>query len=151
MNAVRLSSATSSPWVVRWGAHDWSFNLSNDDGDDVVDEDSDGSGLPGRGIVGEAMALWSIRRPEASISMAAAVFNIPAHLAEDVFDSDFRPADLSDAIMTWSSCVGPIVPVDLAALVFDVSVSEVLCAIDDHYWMFVERMGDTPCIGHEGL
>lgn len=147
-----LDSLARTPWVTSWGADGWSFNLPSDASDeDEGDPASDGSGLPGRDLVGCAMRRWSDASPDADAALAAAVFNLPRPLADDVFRAPgFDASDLTDAVMVWSSCVGASVPVDMAAIVFGTSVADVLAAVDGHYWMYVERVGGVSCIGHEG-
>lgn len=102
-------------------------------------------------IVGEAMALWRSSEPRATALLASCVFNIGLDLASDVYaDPGMTPCALADAVGVWSACVGGPVPVDLAAMVFRVAPDAVLDAVDDHYWLFVERIGGVSCIGHEG-
>jgi len=150
--SVLLVSVAGEPWVTRFGDDGWSFNLPSDANDeDDGDPDSDGSGLPGRDIVGGAVARWMQATTGADAALASAVFNLPLHLAEEVaVPGAYDAAHLTDAVMVWSSCVGGAVPVDLAAAVFAVPVADILSAIDEHAWMFVDRVGGVSCIGHEG-
>lgn len=149
---IRLQAVATAPWVTRWGADDWTFNLPADAfEDDGAEDGSDESGLPGRGLVGAAMATWAAANPGCDVFRAACVFNLPFSLAEDIFDHGHLPSDLTDAVMVWSSCVGSDVLVDLAAIVFRTDISSILNAIELHHWMFVERLGSASCIGHEGL
>lgn len=137
-----------TPWVRHWGDDAWSWNVTGLDDDDV---EVDGSGMPGRGLVAGAVLFWMDRNPWASATDVSVVFNIGVPFAEDVMRPDlFGSSDLSEAIQVWSILIGVEVPIDLAASVFARPPVEIIAAIGDHHWMYVERRGGVLCIGHEG-
>ena len=132
------------PWVTGWGADAWSWNVSDEDGDE-------GDGMPGRGLVGGALSFWVHATPGVCPMNAVSLFNLPLHLVEDAWPAESSaPCDLGEAIQVWSLLVGGDRCVDEASVVLGRAPSEILAALDDHPWMYAERRGDRLCIGHEG-
>lgn len=142
-----------APWLDGWGADCWSFNVDLGAPGDEADAacEGDGSGRPGRALVGGAITCWAARTPGADAATASLAFNLPVVLAEDAFRPDLFPAsDLSDAVQVWSLLVGVDADVGLAAAVFGVQLGVLAAVVHDHPWMYVERRADRDLIGHEG-
>lgn len=133
------------PWVARWGEDPWSFNV------DAEDEDSGGDGMPGRAMVAGAILRWAQATPEATPEDAAMVFNLAPGFARDAMRPDlFSASSLSEAVQIWSALVAEPTSASLASAVFGVAPWEILEAVRDHYYMFVEMRDGAPFIGHEG-
>ncbi len=134
------------PWVTRWGDDPDSWNV--DDAD--YGEGGDGSGLPGLTLVAAAVSCW-LAAPGACRAAVASVFNLPAALAGDLAAvSVAAPADIAQAIQTWSLLQGCRVPVAEAAAVFELPPDVVERLVGAHPWMFVEHAGAERFIGHDG-
>ena len=145
---MTMRAFAPEPWVRSWGWDPWSWNVEadRDEGDA-----SDGSGLPGSDLVAAAMAAWREVTPGADAAMAATVFALPLELASEALAKvDVAPAELDEAVQTWSMLIGGWAPVSLAACVFRVPPSAVMEAVAGHPWMFVETRGGVDGIGHEG-
>lgn len=140
-----LSVLSPTPWVRFWGDDGWSWNIEE------TDEGTEGSGMPGRGLVAGAVLYWLEANPGTTVADVASVFNLSVPFAEDVMRPDiFSSTSLSEAIQVWSILIGGEVPVGMASAVFAKSPMEVLAAIEDHPWMYTELRGGVICIGHEG-
>lgn len=152
-----------NPWVTRWGRHDASWNvleLSEDDPDqDGEGGESDGSGLPGRWLVGQAVARWALTQPIApSADIVAATFNLPLALAQEALGVLLQPSfgTLANAVQVWAGlqwhdCRD--VTVGEAALAFHLSPAAIVEAVDRHYYMFLSGDRSAPAalvIEHEG-
>lgn len=140
------------PWIRRWGADEWSWNFATgeDEDDDAV---SDGSGFPGRGIVGSALSFWLLKFPEGSAESASCVFNLPIALAQDALRPDlYAPCDLAQAVQTWSLAIayGEDPSIMAASCIFATNPGTVIEAIRSHPWMYAEARNGVMCIGHEG-
>jgi hypothetical protein len=136
------------PWVTHWGADPWTWNVEGDDGDDG---DAEPDGMPGRGLVGGAVAFWLSSTPGAGADDVALVFNLPSHLADDVSaPGDFHPCDIGEAVQVWSILNGGDTTVEAACAVFARPPSLIISAVEDHHWMMIEPRGSGMCIGHDG-
>ncbi|AMK19346.1 hypothetical protein K663_14840 [Sphingobium sp. MI1205] len=144
-----MDTVAKEPWVTRWGRESDSWNIVElDDGnpdEDVEGGESDGSGLPGRWLVGQAVAQWSLTQPtEPTAEVVANVFNLPLDLAQDVMGLDpgqsiTKPA-LGRAIQVWSGLQDQgwaDQTVGAAALAFHLSPALIAEAVEDHPWMFL--------------
>ena len=144
-----LRALVREPWIRRWGDDPRSWNI------DAADEDGEvlgsGDGMPGRSLVGGALSLWLRANPGGSPADAAVTFNLPIGFAVDALRPDlFGPADLDEAVQTWSLLLAGDVPIGLAACVFGVRPVDVLDAMSSHFYMFVDTVGGVAMIGHEG-
>lgn len=140
-----------SPWVTRWGADPDSWNIEEAD----EDGGSDGSGFPGRDLVGEAVARWGLTQPaEPTAAIVAAVFNLPIDLASEAMG--FEPGRLSNALQVWSGLQGhgaTDVSVGQAAVAFHLAPALIAEAVEAHAWMFLSGDRANPAamiIEHEG-
>ena len=69
-------------WVTHFGGDAWSFNLESYEPDE--DGESDGSGMPGAGIVGSAIFAWlGLQGRPQTVSVIAETFALTAELVRD--------------------------------------------------------------------
>ncbi|UZW55539.1 hypothetical protein NUH86_01670 [Sphingobium sp. JS3065] len=124
---------TNGPWVTRWGADPDSWNIH----DPEDDEDSDGSNMPGRTMVREAVAFWAAAQPvQPTAEVVASVFNLPLHLAEDAMGEE-SIADVPDAIQVLTGLRHADYTVGEVAAVLLMPPGDVVAAVDRHPWMFL--------------
>lgn len=135
-----------APWVTIWGRDSSSWNiveLDDEDPDqDVEGGDSDGSGRPGRWMVGQAVARWSLTQPVVpTAEIVAAVFNLPIELAADCMNFELTDhGTLEHAIQVWAGCQDEVWPeqtVGNASLAFHLAPALIVEAVDQHPWMFL--------------
>lgn len=143
-----------APWVTRWGRDGDSWNIVDPTDEDAGD--SDGSGFPGRAMVMQAVGRWALTQPvEPTADMVAAMFNLPADLAQDVM-TDNMACSLASAVQIWSSLndrEGHAVTVGAAALAFHLSPGAIVEAADQHYYLYLSGDRSDPAslvIEHEG-
>lgn len=147
-----------TPWVTQWGRETDSWNIDVAEGDGGSSE-SDGSGMPGRWLVGQAVARWALTQPaQPTGEVVATVFNLPLRLAEDALSVLLQPAfgTLANAVQVWAALQHADtrdVTVGEAALAFHLSPAAIVEAVDRHYYMFLA--GDRSdlaglVIEHEG-
>ena len=143
-----MAGSVNTPWVTRWGHDDDSWNHEDPDDFEVADaSDSDGSGNPGRSLVGAAVARWALNNPQSAgkTDVIAAIFNLPLSMAEDIaVHGDFRPARLGPAIQVWSALQNQFgeTPVAACATALNVPPPEIIRAVEDHPWMFLSGPRD---------
>lgn len=152
-----------TPWVTHWGREDDGWNiieLSDDSPEaDADGELSDGSGMPGRWLVGQAVARWSLTQPVApTAEIVASIFNLPLGLAADAMGVLLHSASgsLSSAVQVWSALQhadARDVTVGEAALAFHLSPAAIVDAAANHYYLFLRGDRSDPAslvIEHEG-
>ena len=157
-----MDTDAKQPWVTRWGRETDSWNVTEvDEENPEQDEeggDSDGSGLPGRWLVGQAVARWSLTQPkEPTAEIVASVFNLPIDLASDCMGIELHGfGTLGTALQVWSSlqtsgCEGQAV--GAAALAFHLSPALIIEAVEKHHWMYLDGDRADPAamlIEHDG-
>lgn len=149
---MSLGAPVLEPWIRRWGDDPHSWNFENDDDLDDGGNSSDCSGMPGRNLVGGVLLRWLSSSPGSTVADASAVFNLPEAFVLDAMRADlFDPADLGEAVQTWSLCVGGDVPIAMASAVFGIPHSAVMTVVCDHPFMFLDWCSGTMCFGHDGL
>lgn len=149
-----------TPWVTRWGRDSSSWNIielsEEEPEEDEEGGDSDGSGLPGRWMVIEAVGRWALTQPTApTAEVVAAMFNLPLWMAQDIMTAT-GVCGLGQAVQVWSALqdqFGETVTVGDAATAFHLSPALIADAVQDHHWMYLN--GDRTrlvemTIGHEG-
>ncbi|CAD7335286.1 hypothetical protein FIM10_02070 [Sphingomonadales bacterium 56] len=141
-----MDTDAKQPWVTRWGRETDSWNVTEvDEENPEQDEeggDSDGSGLPGRWLVGQAIARWSLTQPvDPTPEIVARVFNLPIELASDCMGFDLTVVGtLGQAVQVWAGLQDEAwidQTVGAAALAFHLSPALIAEAVDAHPWMFL--------------
>lgn len=152
-----------TPWVTRWGRESDSWNVIEENEESPEEDEegglSDGSGFPGRWLVGQAVARWALTQPvQPTVEIVADIFNLPPALAQDAMSVLLHPAfgSLAAAVQVWAGlqyadCRD--VTVGEAALVFHLSPAAIVEAVDKHYYLYLRGDRSDPAslvIEHEG-
>lgn len=157
-----MATVIKEPWVTRWGRETDSWNVTelNDENpeQDAEGGDSDGSGMPGRWLVGQAVARWSLTQPvEPTAEMVASVFNLPIELARDCMGIALHAiGTLGTALQVWSALQDQRwegQTVGAAALAFHLAPAPIIEAVEGHFWMYLDGDRADPAnltIEHDG-
>jgi hypothetical protein len=147
------------PWVTEFGEDGHGWNIHDDD----AEGDGEGSGLPGKYLIGEALGTFADCWGAYDVETAARVFNLPPALIEPVaapgpYESDPEDVGLDDLgvtvqVLSATRMQWGTMTVAEAAKLLNQHPVRIVEAVSAHCWMFVfgDRDDFTKLwIEHEG-